>query len=253
MLHAHVFGDPTHPPLVGLPGVKGYGGRWRPLAAAGRRVYGLDLRGHGLSTWDPPWTLERFAADVLSTMDDLGLDRADLAGHSFGGAVGVYVARTAPERVRRLVLVDPAVGIRPDIAGQFADAALVPPSFGSVDEAARQVESDWPGVTEPAVVAEEVAGHLGRDDDGRYRFRWRPAAVGAIYSELSRDPVAPPPSVPTLILRAPREKIVRRGFLAACDRDGSEVTLIDIDCGHMMLEERPDAVIEAVLTFLSCP
>jgi len=57
--------------------------------------------------------------------------------------------------------------------------------------------------------------------------------------------------VPTLILRAPREKIVRRDFLAACSAAGSDVTLIDIDCGHMMLEERPDAVIAAVRAFLA--
>jgi len=251
MLHAHVFGDPADPPLVGLPGVKGHGGRWRRLAEVGRRVYGLDLRGHGRSPWDPPWTLERFAADVLSTMDDLGLDRVDLAGHSFGGAVGVYVARLAPDRVRRLVLVDPAVGIRADIAGQFADAALDVPSFGSPAEAAAVQTADWAGVTDPAVIEGEVADHLDRCADGRYRWRWRAAAVAAVYSELSRDPVPPPPAVPTLILRAPREKIVRRDFLAACSAAGSDVTLIDIDCGHMMLEERPDAVIAAVRAFLA--
>src|SRR5687768_11565988 len=105
MLYVHEFGEPSDPPLVALHGVKGHGGRWKRLAEAGRHVYGVDLRGHGRSPWDPPWTLERYAADVLETIDDLGLERTDVIGHSFGGAVGVYVARAAPARVRRLLLV----------------------------------------------------------------------------------------------------------------------------------------------------
>jgi lipase len=289
MLHVHEFGDPAHPPLVALHGVKGYGGRWRRLAEVGRRVYAPDLRGHGHSDWDPPWTMERFTADVVSTMDSLGLDRVDLAGHSFGGAVAVYVARLVPERVRRLVLVDPAVGVRPDVAGQHADDAVDPPSFVDVEEALAWRASRWPNVTDRTVIEDDVRGHLAGPSaggaersprssgpasrsalagpsaggaersprssgpasvDGRYRFRYRPAAAGAVYSELSRDPVAPPAGVPTLILRAPREKIVRRHFLKICAAAGADVTLVDIDCGHMMLEERPDEVLAAVRSFL---
>jgi lipase len=250
MLHAHVFGGPADPPLVALHGVKGHGGRWRRFAV-GRRVYGLDLRGHGLSTWDPPWTMERFTADVVSTMDGLGLGRVDLAGHSFGGALAVYVARLVPERVGRLVLIDPAVGVRPDIAGQEADQAVAPASHASAEEAAAWQAAAWPGVSDPTIIEEEVADHLVRGDDGRYRFRWRPAAAACVYSELSREAVTPPPSVPTLILRAPRERIVRRHFLKSCAAAGSDVTVVDIDCGHMMLEERPTEVLAAADAFLN--
>jgi lipase len=249
VLHVHPFGPAGGAPLVALHGVKGYGGRWRRLAATGRRVYGLDLRGHGLSPWDPPWTLEQHAADVVSTMDMLGLAAADVVGHSFGGAVGVYLARLAPERVRRLVLVDPAVGIRADVAGQEADAHLVPPSYVDASAARDALSTEWAGVADPSFVDDEIAGHLVRGDDGRWRYRWRPAAVVTAYAELARAPVAPPRAVPTLVLRAPREKIVRRGFLAACAADG-DVVVVDVDCGHMMLEERPAEIVRLVDAFL---
>jgi lipase len=246
-LNVHQFGEPSDPPLVALHGVQGYGGRFAPLASLGRRVYAPDLAGHGLSPWDPPWTMERFASDVLSILQ--GLPPVDLVGHSFGGALAVWVARLSPDRVRRLVLVDPAVGIHPEVAGKEADAVLAGPSFESSDAATVWLASAWPDVSSE-VRAAEIAGHLAEAPDGRYRWRFRPAAAATVYSELSRDAVTPPPSVPTLILRAPREKVVRRHFLKLCAADGCDTTLVDIDCGHKMLEERPAEVLAAIRDFL---
>jgi lipase len=247
VLNVHQFGDPADPPLVALHGVQGHGGRWAPLAALGRRVYAPDLAGHGLSPWDPPWTMERFAADVLAILADL--PPVDLVGHSFGGALAVRIARAEPDRVRRLLLVDPAMGIHPEVAGREADAAASARRFGSPDQAAAWLATAWPDVPDAARAA-EIDGHLALGDDGSYRFRFRPAAAATVYSELSRDPLTPPPSVPTLVLRAPREKVVRRHFLKLCAADGCDLTLVDIDCGHMMLEERPAEVLAAMRSFI---
>jgi lipase len=230
-----------------------------PAFAQSYRVLAPDLPGHGRSPWDPPWTMERCVADVLATMDGIGLSTVDVVGHSFGGALAVWLSRAAPERVRRLVLVDPAVGVHPEVAGQKADATAVPASFGSSDEAVAWLGARWPEA-DVDVVRAEIAGHLepgsgavsgaGAGSDGRLRFRVRTAAAVTFYSELARDAVTPPPSVATLILRAPREKVVRRHFLKLCAAAGSDVTLVDIDCGHMMLEERPVEVLAAVRQFL---
>ncbi len=248
MLHVYQFGDAADPPLVALHGVQGYGGRWAPLAALGRRVLAPDLAGHGRSSWDPPWTMERFVADVLAVLADL--PPVDLVGHSFGGNLCVRIARSQPARVRRIVLIDPAMGVHPEVAGRFADDAVAQPSFASPEAAAEWTAKVWPLVSREVRDA-EIEGHLARGADGRYRFRYRPAAAGTVYSELSREPSTPPPSVPTLILRAPREKVVRRHFLKLCAADGCDVTLVDLDCGHMMLEERPDEVLAAMRSFLS--
>lgn len=249
MLHVHQFGDPDSPPLVALHGVQGHGGRFAPLAAAlGRRVYAPDLAGHGLSPWDPPWTMERYVDDVLSVLADL--PPVDLAGHSFGGALAVWIARRDPSRVRSLLLIDPAMGVSPEAAGRGADDAVTQPSFGSPEEASDWLATGWAAVPASARAA-ELDQHLARGDDGRYRFRYRPAAAATVYSELSRDAVTPPPSVPTLVLRAPRERVVRRHFLKLCAADGCDVTLVDIDCGHLMLEERPDEVLAQMRAFLS--
>lgn len=230
---------------MALHGVQGYGGRWAPLAALGRRVLAPDLAGHGRSSWDPPWTMERFASDVVALLADL--PPVDLVGHSFGGNLCVWIARLEPARVRRMVLIDPAMGVHPEVAGRHADEAVVQRSFPSPSAALEQL---WPSAANDLRHA-EIEGHLARGEDGRYRFRYRPAAAGAVYSELSREPLTPPVQVPTLVLRAPREKVVRRHFLKLCAADGCDVTVVDIDCGHMMLEERPDEVLGAIRTFLA--
>lgn len=79
----------------------------RALDAAGRRVIGPDLRGHGAS--DKPtdsglYLPEHFVNDLLGLLDDLGLERVDVVGYSMGSRLAWELALSAPERVRRAVL-----------------------------------------------------------------------------------------------------------------------------------------------------
>lgn len=67
----------------------------------------FDLRGHGASTTRAPATLERHADDIARLMDLVGRSRAVILGHSLGAAAAMEFARTRPERVEGLVLLDP--------------------------------------------------------------------------------------------------------------------------------------------------
>jgi len=84
--------------------------------AAEHTVYALDLLGHGRT--DKPlsrsYDLSHLAGFVIDFMDALGIERADLIGHSLGGGVALIIAETSPERVHRLVLVD-SVGLAVDL------------------------------------------------------------------------------------------------------------------------------------------
>ena len=88
------------------------GAQWRALTArlgARHRVAAPDLIGYGASA---PWSGARFglaseAAPVRSLMGRLD-EPVHLVGHSYGGAVALHIARTRPERVRSLTLVEPS-------------------------------------------------------------------------------------------------------------------------------------------------
>jgi pimeloyl-ACP methyl ester carboxylesterase len=99
-----------------LHGVGRTGELYGPLAAElpGWRLTAYDLRGHGLSSPEPPWRIETHLGDVLETLGD---ERPDAwIGHSFGGRLVVELANHDHGLVPRAVLLDPAIRMRPDIA-----------------------------------------------------------------------------------------------------------------------------------------
>lgn len=81
------------------------------MDALGRthRTTAYDLRGHGYSAVPrADYTSADQAADALAIMDALGIEKASLVGHSFGGVIALHAAATAPERTTALVLSDPS-------------------------------------------------------------------------------------------------------------------------------------------------
>jgi len=87
-----------------------------PILAATHRVIVPSLRYH----WPNPWpsddeayreyTVDNHARDVAALIERIGAGPVDLVAHSYGGNVAVVLATSRPELVRRLVLLEPAVG-----------------------------------------------------------------------------------------------------------------------------------------------
>lgn len=104
-------GSAGGPRLLCLHGWLDNANSFLPLARhlAGFDLVALDLPGHGASEHRAPgydYAFVDWVHDVLDAMDALGWDRADLLGHSMGGAIASALAAAAPERVRRMVLVE---------------------------------------------------------------------------------------------------------------------------------------------------
>jgi 2-hydroxymuconate-semialdehyde hydrolase len=96
------------------PGVSAWA-NWRlvlPALAATRRVVAPDMVGFGHS--DRPagtrYDMDTWVRQALDLLDALDIERADLVGNSFGGALALALAIRAPQRVRRLVLMG-SVGV----------------------------------------------------------------------------------------------------------------------------------------------
>ncbi len=111
-LHYRQFGE--GPPVVMVHGITGNLAIWHmeivPGLMSDYRVTTYDLRGHGYSDCPPTgYTTADHALDLKHLLDTLGIQRAHVMGHSFGADIALHFTILFPERVDRLVLVEPPI------------------------------------------------------------------------------------------------------------------------------------------------
>jgi pimeloyl-ACP methyl ester carboxylesterase len=120
MTHVVASGPKDAPPLVLLHGYMANLTMWSPNIAdfsKDYRVYAIDVMGQpGRSIPDPDEPIGDVAdlvAWLSETLNGLNLDHIFLVGMSYGGWLALNLAMTAPERVRKLVLLSPAASLQP--------------------------------------------------------------------------------------------------------------------------------------------
>jgi pimeloyl-ACP methyl ester carboxylesterase len=101
---------------------------WRyqlPDFEADHRVVALDLRGHGESDKpDQDYGIQSFVDDVLWLMEQAGVERPVLVGHSMGGVIALSLLRRKPDAARGAVLVDSPVVPLPENLRPVLDTIL---------------------------------------------------------------------------------------------------------------------------------
>lgn len=114
-IHLHVAqaGPKDGPLVILLHGFPEFWYGWRhqipSLADAGYRVWAPDQRGYNLS--EKPdriadYRIDALASDVIGLIDAAGREKAFLIGHDWGAAVAWFIARTDPERLKRMVILN---------------------------------------------------------------------------------------------------------------------------------------------------
>lgn len=128
--HCELGGSPGGQPVVLVHGFSVPYFIWDPtfefLSASGFHVLRYDLFGRGYS--DRPnvrYDIELFCKQLRELTDTLGFKVFNLIGLSLGGPISATFAARFPERVRKLVLVDPA-GVRPVALAQLLKAVTAP-------------------------------------------------------------------------------------------------------------------------------
>ena len=238
--------------LVALHGFTETDQVWSEFFAGHHPVHCPVLPGHG---WKPcpPWsTLGTVASDMAKHVAADGSD--DLLGYSLGGRVALQLALDHPGRCRRLVLVssgpgiaDPSErerrrqrderlaqildedGISPFTAWWESSPALKParPLAARVDEALRSLRLNQ----DPACLA-QVLRHISHGTM---------ADLSPRLSELN---------MPVLLIAGDHDRVYCQHMREMAKAiPGSRLQLI-ADAGHAVHRERPDAVRNAVITFL---
>ena len=148
-----------------------------PLAEAGHRAIAVDLPGFGEA---PPRPDQPEWEAVLETMEELSVERAALAGNSFGGAVAMRAAVLAPERVVSLALISappPVLEPSAELAAvwEAEEAAL---ERGDIEGAVEAVLDAWLLPDAP----EELRQRVGRMQRRALELQAGAAAAGAARS-----------------------------------------------------------------------
>jgi pimeloyl-ACP methyl ester carboxylesterase len=189
--------------LVLIHGITGSSLSWvrvAPALAQSSRVIAVDLKGHGDT--DRAETGHRFsdqAREVSWLCQSLGIERACVIGHSWGGAVAVHLA-TSTDLVERLVLEDPALGLHGMSASQL---------FEVRERCARSVAVSREEATRNTR-AEAAHGWTELDIAGKVDalVKASPDSVRAVFIENNPwdlHDLIPALACPTLLLRAALE------------------------------------------------
>jgi lipase len=253
-LHEYSWGVEGAPEIVCLHGVRANGLRFARLAegqlADRFHVRSLDLRGHGYSTWDPPWTIEAHVRDLLDSLTTPAI----WIGHSFGARLVVEMTARHPELVERAVLLDPALWLTPEATSRLAVDELSDLSFASAEEAVdHRLKTGGLFRTSRAVVEQEMTEHLVEGPDGRLRYRYSGEAVALAWQEMSTDP---PPwerlAVTTLLVVASHSKHMSAGEVELYRGAlGDLLTVAVVPGGHSVLWDAPEETAAAIKAFLA--
>ena len=243
-------------PVVLLHGLGGSAANWvdvAPLLVSQHRVVAFDLPGHGRSAALPsPAGHDAFVAAVAGAIEELEAAPALVAGHSFGGQLGVWLAAERPDLVAGLLLVAAAgIGTRTRrVRAAVGISTLLRPGRLVAPFGPRLAGRGWfrHAVFRPFFVADgrvlserATRGFLaGLPAHGDTR-----AAARAMVADDVRDSFAAV-RCPALVLWGARDRQLGLDDAFAYARGLGAPLRVVADCAHLAIGERPDAVADAL-------
>lgn len=249
-----------------LHGIAGSSRTWRSVIRPLSRTYRViapDLLGHGDSTKPrTDYSLGALSVLVRDVLDELGITRATIVGHSLGGGIAMQFVYQHPEYVHRLVLIASG-GLGPDVGMLLRLASLPGSELVLPIIAPRQVTRAgerllaWlrrSGVESPR--GEELWRHYGSLSDGPTRqafLRTLRSVVdhrGQAVSALSR--LKTRTDFPVMAIWGERDNIipVRHAYAAQEVRPDVRLEVLD-GVGHFPHAERPAEVAELIAGFIA--
>lgn len=251
------------PALLLVHGLLGYSFSWRftiPALARHATVYAIDLLGTGFSDRPPglDCSFKVSAERLVRFMDATDLPACDLLGTSHGGAVSMMAATMAPDRIRRLILVDPvnpwsAHGKRLTV---FLSNGLIAPLFVSLAPRLPMLHAFYHRRMfgdRRRIPADSLEGYLEpMRIPGSYDY-----AIGVVSSwnrdlEQLESMLPRIKSIPTLLIWGTADTAVDPDSAAQLKQVFSDCQLVTFDgVGHLPYEEVPEEFNRVVTRFLS--
>lgn len=241
------------PPVILLHGLLGskinMAGAARALGDHYRAI-AVDLRNHGESFHHNSMNYRILAADIGGFMDDNGIEKASLVGHSMGGKCAMQFALSFAERVDKLVVVDIAPRYYEDPAWvTYIDALLTidPARLESRSRADELLKETIPST----IYRQFLLSNLVNDEKGGYRWRPNLRAIHGARDEISAPVSGKPAGIEALFIRGEFSTYIRDGDLGPiAELFPGSATVSVPRCGHLVHIEARDRFNELLADFL---
>lgn len=218
--------------------------RW--FAHHGARVLAVDLPGHGRSEGPALASVEAMAGWVLALLESAGVERAHLVGHSMGSLVALEAAGRAPQRVAGLALVGTAypMKVSPALLEAARDTPLVAiDRVNAFSHSTLAAKPSFPGPgtwlhgANRALMRRVLAGH---PQGNLFEIDFRACDAYAHGLEAAAEVACPV----RMVLGDQDQMTPPRATaqLAAV----LEAEVLTVPAGHAMMQEAPDAVLDAL-------
>lgn len=257
-------------PLLVVPGGPGFGATYlvesvTELLADSHRLVFIDQRGTGGSpVGDGGLSIEAYVEDTAAIADELGIDRFDIMGHSFGGLQTMLVTVAYRDRVRRTILIDgdaptrhlfqsafgPGTPIyertRPEDLEEMAAITAVPEWMFDQERLERWIVLEFrPFYKDPSMSA-----RVPHDFDGERHNQWRitSTTIRSALGDWDITPLLPTVTNPVLLVYC-RDSILGPDIPATYDKLLPNSRLVWVDGGHTPPAEDPEAFASAVRSF----
>jgi pimeloyl-ACP methyl ester carboxylesterase len=246
MVHYEVFGHGR--PVIFLHGWLGSWRYWFPTmerVAENFRTYSFDFWGFGESRRkDTNESIQNYSDQVIRFLDELGIDRVLLVGHSMGGMVALKTAINHPRRVSRVAAVGaPIVGDSLSWLLKLTDRPIMADAFARVPWFRRFMFSQFLGETNDPHVHEIL------DDSVKSSSTTLRNAVGSMWRTDLR-PELPRLTVPTLIVHGGRDAIVHPNQADLFDNIPSAEVVVMPESRHFPFLDEADLFNDILLRFL---
>lgn len=263
-ISALTAGDPASPPLLLIHGLGATKASWLtivPDLARRFRVTAFDLPGFGASSkpngrYSAAWFAER----VFGILDELGHDRALLAGNSMGGRIAMEMAMQRPDRVDGIVCLCPAAAFSRRPALQLARLARPELSVLAARLPRGQVVNGLKQLFARPSRLHESWYEAAVDD---FLNVWRSAGARIAFARSLRNIYLDEPlgesgfwarlakmHTPALYVYGKRDALITHHFSHKMRRTIPHAEVkVWADCGHVPQIEFPERTIDAMLAF----
>ncbi|WP_242124092.1 alpha/beta hydrolase [Sphingobium sp. Sx8-8] len=221
-----------------------------PALADRYRVAAFSFSGMGDSDRRPTYSRSQYAREILGLAAALDFDPAIVVAHSFGAIPSLIAARSAPDRISRVIVIDSAIPASDDEGRQIPTP---PPRFYPDEENAvsrfRLIPpGEWP---HPSVLAHIAQHSVGRTAEG-WTWKFDPDAAASLNEENYRGAMFDIP-VPVDMIRGEHSEIMTPPRVAALREMAPSLgrEIIIPASHHHILIEQPASLCAALNALLA--